>query len=296
MQTIRGDAGKSFRPEEESRNVYHPLPREWLLATNKIEVTFESSVGAKPVTKYGSGFWLGDRADTVFVTNRHVLDIEFANKKYRGLGYALSSIQILTVRGDGQVTRANFTSAVVRTHVAPTVDIALLRSIHGMRSQPPSIAGIGIVADANFTRDSLNWGTQVSFASFQPWRDTQTERPILRTGILASDPAHPFVHEQIDRTDIHLLEAFSFGGSSGSPVFANASGIQTSKHLTGGNFKPARIIGVMAGHLSNDYSDAGALSGAHTGLSYCHRSELLIRIFKCSVAIREMDFRSAARA
>ena len=64
----------------------HPLPREWLLATNKIEVGFYNATGT--VSGHGSGFWVRkESGEVVLVTNRHVFDIVYKDRKHRGQGY-----------------------------------------------------------------------------------------------------------------------------------------------------------------------------------------------------------------
>ena len=271
--------------------MYHPIPRDWLFATNKIEVVFRNYSDQK--STHGSGFWIRNDDDLFFATNRHVIDIEYKDKKYQNHDYKLSSVNILTL--DENSSRSGMQQVVQATilmHEDPGVDIVLLKGLHvrnphGIVVQP---ANLEVIADSYFLQNELEWGTQVSFSSFQPWRDTQTERPILRTGILASDPAHPFFSDKIPRTSIHLLEAFSFGGSSGSPVFANARGIQTGGGLSGGNFRPAKIIGIMAGHILNEYSESGAPDKIHTGLSYCHRSDLLLSMVVGSEPICQIIF------
>ena len=69
--------------------MYHPLPRRWLLATNKIEVVFRNSRDQKQF--HGSGFWIRNAEDLVFATNRHIIDIEYNDPKYQDHGYVLSS-------------------------------------------------------------------------------------------------------------------------------------------------------------------------------------------------------------
>ena len=270
--------------------MYHPIPRNWLLATNKIEVAFRNAHDHK--SGHGSGFWVRNGADLLFATNRHVIDIEYSDPKYRGHGYVLSSVQILTFDANGRSGRQVVVRAAILTHEDPDIDIALLRvstviNPDGISVEP---ANIEVIADLQFLETELEWGAQVSFSSFQPWRDTQTERPILRTGILASDPRYPFVSTKTKRARVHLLEAFSFGGSSGSPVFANAKGIQVGSGLSGGDFRPARIIGMMTGHLSNEDSDADAPYKTHTGLSFCHRSDLLLSMVRGSEPVQESTF------
>ncbi len=274
--------------------MYHPIPRTWLLATNKIEVSFRNGHDEK--SPHGSGFWIRNGEDLVFATNRHVIDIEYKDPKYQGLDYVLSSVKTLTFDATGRSGRQQVARATILTHEDPQVDIALLRvagviNPDGISVQP---VNVDVIAGSSFLETELEWGAQVSFSSFQPWRDTQTERPILRTGILASDPAYPFVSNTTKLAHVHLLEAFSFGGSSGSPVFANAKGIELGSGLSGGvGFRPARIIGMMTGHLSNKDSAAGVPYDAHTGLSHCHRSDMLLSMLRGSEFLRQCTFDAA---
>ena len=212
----------------------------------------------------------------VFVTNRHIVDIEYyarlsGQQQYSGQGYKVSSIRILTFKG-----AERFTNVIHEVKLSwpsdDRVDIAILRNpkvIDPKGTVTPG--GAEVIADNDFLRNKLVWGDFVSFASFQAWRDSKSERPILRTGIVASDPLYSYESDKIPLRDILLLEALSFAGSSGSPVFANARGIKVGDTLTGGSFRPAKIIGINAGHLP-------APPDLHSGLSYCHRSDLLLKI------------------
>ena len=214
----------------------------------------------------------------LLATNRHVIDIDYRDPKYRGHGYVLSSMQILGFDTSGRSGRQHVARAAVLTHENSNIDIALLQILSVSNPDGISVvpASNDVIADTDFLETELEWAAQVSFSSFQPWRDTHSERPILRTGILSSDPAYPFVSIKTKRDRVHLLEAFSFAGSSGSPAIANAKGIETGPELTGGGFRPARIIGMMTGHLPNEESETDVPYRTHTGLSFCHRSDLLL--------------------
>ena len=273
--------------------MYHPIPRIWLLATNKIEVEFRNAHDHK--TGHGSGFWVRSGEDLAFATNRHVVDIEYRDSKYLGHGYVLSSMQILSFDSGGRSGRQQVNRAVIATHEDPNIDIALLKVLDVSNPDRISVvpANIDVIADTGFLQTELEWGAQVSFSSFQPWRDTHSERPILRTGILSSDPAYPFVSAKTKRDRVHLLEAFSFAGSSGSPVIANAKGIETGPELTGGGFRPARIIGMMTGHLPNEESETGVPYRTHTGLSFCHRSDLLLSMLHGDEPLQGYKFEAA---
>ena len=184
--------------------MYHPLPREWLLATNKIEVGFHSAIDAKP--GHGSGFWVRTASEEVmFVTNRHVVDIEYFDERYFGHGYKVSSIRILTFKG-----AERFGHLIVKAELSwPSdhrVDIAILRNLKVINKTGIVIpASTEMIADKHFLNNKLNWGDLVSFTSFQPWRDSKSERPILRTGTVSSDPLYSYESTAIPRRGVLLL-------------------------------------------------------------------------------------------
>ena len=260
--------------------MYHPIPRQWLEATNRIDVRFDN--GAETKTGSGSGFWVANEdGSAVFITNRHVVDMAYRCSKYVGEGYRLSR---LTVSSHSTVSRnrgivVDLEGDVdIRVHTSYGVDIAILIPYASDRRTPPlTIPAFKLLADQSFF-ERLPWGAQVSFASFQAWRDSTTQKPILRTGIVSSDPQDDYSSDIVDRTGALLLEAFSFSGSSGSPLFANAFGIQIADTLTGGpGFREARVIGIVCGHIPNKVDEPVAPS-MHVGLSYCHKSTLLLEM------------------
>ena len=157
--------------------MYHPLPRSWLLATNKIEVEFRNAHDRK--VSHGSGFWIRNGDELVFATNRHVVDIEYNDSKYVGHHYALSLVQILTFDSNGRPGRQRVVHAVIHMHDDPQIDIALLHVSAVINPDRINVepADVDIIADSRFLETELEWGAQVSFSSFQPWRDTQHGTP-----------------------------------------------------------------------------------------------------------------------
>ena len=258
--------------------MYHPLPREWLLATNRLMVEFTGTDGSTKAG-HGSGFWVDLGHAKVLVTNRHVVDLPFQNKKYVGYGYRISAVTIRTFDRNGVSTNLTHRVFNILIHEDDQVDIALITVNMGLTESSILAASMKIVAETDFLQSRLEWGAQISFSSFQPWRDTVSDVAILRTGVIASDPKRYFHSDQINMKNIMLLEAFSFSGSSGSPVFANARGIVLGDGLVGGNFREAKIVGIMSGHIRNE-TDTDVGLKTHTGLSYCHTSDLLLRMLR----------------
>lgn len=268
--------------------MYHALPRDWLMATNKIEIEFIVT-DLTSLKVHGSGFWVdqGDLASPTFVTNRHNVDAVYKDKKYVGLGYLVKSLKILNFDRSGNPRHITVRNCEIFTCQDDRVDIALIRHLGTQGTVSVTAVGLDKIADNDFITRHLEWGAQISFSSFQPWTDSTSERPILRTGSVSSDPQFPFEVRQVKTKDVLLLEAFSFAGSSGSPVFANARGVLVSGGLTGGDFRPAKLVGVVCGHLVN--TDQRFMTNLHPGLSYCHRSDLLLRVLAGDEPTRELQ-------
>lgn len=268
--------------------MYNPIARAWLCASCMIATEFSN--GASKHKGNGTGFWVKDlNEDVVLVTNRHVFDPPFKDSKYAHSGYSLTYFTMTSFDDLGNQYRMQVEPAKILRALDDTFDIALIRrrDCRVISGDPNVIAPADqdVLADAPFLNEELEWGAQVTFASYQPWRDQSSDRPILRSGIVSSDPRQPYEHKDISVQSLLLLEAFSFEGSSGSPVFANAYGIQLGPGLSGGRFRPAKIIGIIAGHLKNTGDgDTSVVDKLHTGLSYVHRSDQILELINGSEA------------
>lgn len=273
--------------------MYHPIPRAWLTAVHALDVTFESSIGNPARTVAGSGFWLGTDHVSQFATNRHLVDYEYKTGE-SGRGYEVSHIRIWSWKHAGPAQALEVEQCSILVPESRRFDVAVIQ----VQRIAPSVGcgrmgasvGESYLADKAFESDHLEWGAQVTFASFQAWHDQRSHKPIVRNGILASDPADEYSSGQIDRERIHLLEAMSFAGSSGCPVFANARGIPVDSTLSGGDFRPAKIIGIMAGHfpVSKSFQASSASSALlHSGLSYCHKASVIGDLIRGEIAMEQ---------
>ena len=260
--------------------MYRPIPRHLLEATNRVDVQFSNGVETQTVSGSGSGFWVADESDNaMFITNRHLVDLAYLDKKYLGAGYRLSRLTVSShstdPRNQGVVVDLNSDDNDIEIQL-PTSDdvdiVILIPRTSDFRTPPFTIPAYRALADHWFFED-LPWGTQVSFASFQAWRDSTTQKPILRTGIVSSDPRDDYSSDMVNnRKSALLLEAFSFSGSSGSPIFVSEGILGEGK---GRN--PIQVIGIMCGHIWND-KDTSVEHRTHVGLSYCHKSTVLLEM------------------
>jgi hypothetical protein len=99
-----------------------------------------------------------------------------------------------------------------------------------------------------------------SIAGYPALGELSSERPLLVSGIISSDPRYPanFIRESLPASV--LCHSFSWGGMSGSPVLGLSQSIGKSK-----------ILGVNCGHIASQGVSGGVIS-------YFARSDALIEM------------------
>jgi hypothetical protein len=121
--------------------------------------------------------------------------------------------------------------------------------------------GIEHVADENiFTQiEPLDL---VCYTGFPSTHDKLGNRPILRSGNIASDPKYNYSWDNGYRGQCIAYEGFSSEGASGSPIFAPPRGMQNIP-----NSRNGYLIGVNAGHIPSN--------SGHSGISYFYKSTVI---------------------
>ena len=112
----------------------------------------------------------------------------------------------------------------------------------------------------------------VAFPGYPEWYDKVQQLPILRTGTISSDPRYDYSKSQY-LGECVAYEAFSYGGSSGSPVFAVQTGPKPGAGLSFPGFRELKLIGINTGHLP-------ASDGTHSGISYLYKSSAILDIIE----------------
>ena len=99
-------------------------------------------------------------------------------------------------------------------------------------------------------------GLQVLLPSYSEHYDRSSERPVMRGGIVSSDPESNYQTDGQEPARRVLFQAHSAGGASGGPVYAlmDSAGI---------------LLGVNAGHLTGSEPKIGTI---HSGFSYCFKA------------------------
>ena len=114
----------------------------------------------------------------------------------------------------------------------------------------------------------ISAGTSILLPSYSEHYDRSSDRPIMRAGIVSSDPESNYQAAGDEPARRILYQAHSAEGASGGPVFAlhNNEGM---------------LVGVNGGHLTGREQKIGTI---HSGFSFCFKAvcvqECIEAIFK----------------
>lgn len=259
--------------------MFHGLNNQFLYAAYKVTATFADDIGN---VKVGTGtcFFVKNKNDELcLVSNRHVLDISFKNNDQSLAKYSLRRIEVSGKRGS---SGDNFPESDLSFLIAPNVkfsedennDIACVTKIISLSANdvridyflPYSFMAI----EADF-QDRLMVCDFLAFPGFPEWHDKQSNRPILRTGTISSDPRFDYSYGDAVRGACVAYEAFSYSGSSGSPVFAVQKGPKPGVGINFPGFRDLLLVGINAGHLKT-------AEKTHSGISYFYKSTAIAEI------------------
>lgn len=265
----------------------HGLRNEFLNSAIKIDVTFEDS-SKKTKTGTGTAFFVkNSKGETSLITNRHLIDLDYKQKTAKFKDFKLSKI-IATVKEINKETNlptednilflANCNEFIFSENYEN--DVACLKNVQAASlngKEPYSSFSISYtnIADKKRLNEKLSICDFVAFPGFPDWYDKKNNLPILRTGTIASDPRFDYSYNGDDNGEVIAYEAFSYGGSSGSPVFAIQKGIKVGEGLSGGNFREVMLIGINAGHLP-----VQGIMDSHSGISFLYKSSIILELIE----------------
>ena len=269
----------------------HGLSAIFLYSALLISFVFE---GGQEVLG-GTGFFVGTGSrPPCFITNRHVItEVEKLGKEKK-----LGKIQRIIIKGKSSSGEPqyndNFVFDAHEWNVAYPKnnddDVAVLCGIRGRQEGEPVFIEREMLATARDfeSEDEIGVLDSVAFSGYPAFmHDVIGMRPIFRTGTIASDPRYgtsvyigrhldgKYIYQQFDNAVAY--EAFSFGGSSGSPVFALQKGIPVGKGLKHEAYRRPRLIGINVRHNTLP-DDIRKHAGEHSGLSYFFKSSVILEI------------------
>ena len=254
--------------------MYAPPPRQLLYLAYKIEVGFIDSTGTLK-TGAGTAFILAAGDRPILVTNRHVVDLDYNAPDSR---YKYFRLVKLVLHGrladDSRYSVDLDPSQPFLFHPAKENDVACLVDFRAMKLPNNNFQiyhhnVIEGLATAEEFETSIWPGDQVYFSGYPSVHDKLDQRPVLRAGIIASDPKYNYSTSGKYEGERVAYEAMSTPGASGSPVYAPGRGI-------GGIHDYSRrdvIVGINAGHI-------GAEFGTHSGMSYFIKATVIREILR----------------
>jgi hypothetical protein len=177
-------------------------------------------------------------------------------------------------------------------NILPNLDSEILTFNHGF-SWP-------YLLECESLWPALEAGEFVAFPGYPKWYDKLQTRPVLRSGMIASDPQTEYRRldgspTTKDGNQQVLFDAFSTSGNSGSPVFVSQKGIPPLPirmiDTDGNSFSPygrhaelkiegyhrSFLIGINTGHVNDEDSN-----NDHAGLSRLHKLSAIMEILRAN--------------
>lgn len=280
----------------------------------------------------GTGFLVGFPSPDGrlgLVTNRHVVDVPWEKPEREGT--RVHTIVAEWWQSKELRLKHTITKPKPLYHDDPSIDVAII-PLTSSDDAPLEIFGTfygnvdQFVAEADqdtlIFEHALSWdylleceqlwpqlqpGEFVTFPGYPIWYDRLQIRPVLRSGVIASDPQTDYrvsgdEPRPGDGNQQVLFDAFSTSGNSGSPVYVAQRGlapIDMNFPLGGGrpalqgrmtfaDYRRSFLIGINMGHYNNPDS---VRPNDHAGLSRMHKLSAIMDILRANQAPNNPDVR-----
>lgn len=251
--------------------VYVPrlVGREHLYSAASICVRFFNRAdGSNLKSRYGTAFMVERGKDRYFVTNRHLLDYNYNPREASDVIYS-AAIASVAIRGYTPQTFGTepwtYSQETPRVifHPEDSTDLAVI----AVPDEPPTSSDSWKIPNVdcgmrwipiNFGLDwlasgpdlqLLTPGDQIFIAGYPSHEGVQSERPLIVSGIVASDPQYPAMFGPTRLRDAVFCHSFSWGGMSGAPVFGFSA-----------EMEKVRIVGINGGHIESNDVSGGVIS------------------------------------
>lgn len=271
--------------------MYHGLRHEVLYSVGHMRVLFANQSN-ETFEKTATCFSVKKESTLILVTNRHVFDPSYSPDGARYVGYKFwkALIQVFGADEQGLPTRSSifYMDSDRNTPLwngSCDTDVAIVYSPQVGNKDPDRaddkrfdycVSFDELATEVELRQDLMPFD-MVAFPSFPEWHDQKFGRAIIRGGTIACDPRFEYSHPSVRGEQNIVYEGFSFGGSSGSPIFAlpkvapiGFSGVERT-------FRRLFVAGVNAGSLNS--------AGQHSGLSYFVKSSEVRRLIEEAEAL-----------
>ena len=268
----------------------HGLNNDFLYSALQINVIFSDKIGNQK-SPLGTAFFVRNKEEKIcLVTNRHMIDLTYkceAQERKNLEKYSITQIILFGKRKNPQPGLAPIEEQIFlpvpdqkitfpadyNNDVASFNDLQV-RRIEGMEAISDFFIPHKFLATENDIDTKLSVCDFVAFPGFPEYHDQKGKRPIFRTGTISSDPRTSYSYRDSVNGDCIAYEAFSIGGSSGSPVFAMQKGFTGMVRIRGS--RGVMLIGINGGHI-NLCDEKGNIK-LHSGMSYFYKSSVILEI------------------
>lgn len=259
--------------------MYHGLNNSLLYSAYKLNVGFINQDSGITKDINGTCFFVKNTNDEIFlITNRHMLDFYYNRQNERSF-----NISYIKATGKKYSPTTDLPDSEISLNIIPNItfdedvnnDVVCIKNPRVLNSGDVTISytiSNALLANEEDFQKRLSICDFLAFPGYPPGYDLGGNRPILRTGTISSDPRYDYSYDDNERGACVAYEAFSFGGSSGSPVFAVQKGPEPGPGISFPGFRRLMLVGINAGHLQ-----LGA-DGQHSGISYFYKSTVIDRL------------------
>lgn len=263
----------------------HGISNDYLYAVSKITIIFSNGIDRK--NWQGTGFFIKKDTDLFFITNRHIIQPALYKHEFKDYTeYERMTIDYRSFNKESKSVEVNVIEVSTFHPVYPSQvedDIAcLLVKVKEYSGQVPGYIDYSMLATSTQIEDDLCVCDNLVFIGFPSVYDHRNNLPILRSGVISSDPRVNYSYDDAYRGHIIAYESFSTPGASGSPVFATQKGFQVGGMLSASDdfYRPVRLIGIMAGNLVEGQ--------VNQQMSYIYKSDVIISLIEKAVSMKNL--------
>lgn len=226
------------------------------------------------------------------MTNRHVVQIDYRNEKYKG--YKLVELKIESNYRDNITNKCETRKEIVIKNYNSFVfsknendDVACLFGIDGSKQNIgiKEAVDYSMLADDKWINEKLCVCDLIAIPGFPNRFDKNNNAPIMRSGTIASDPRLDYSGAENDTIISKRIayEGYSKNGASGSPVFVLQKGFATDKGLSTPEdfYREVKLVGINALHYTDteiiEENEKGEKIGyfEHSGISIFYKSSII---------------------
>lgn len=236
----------------------HGLNNDFLYSVCKINVKF-SKENEGPEQIYGTGFFIQKDEELYLITNRHVVDLSFDDDSKEGYKIENLTLEISRFIEDSKSVECEeieISSCHIEFPHEQLDDIACIYDIRLLKENGQlTLIPFNFLATTEVLEKDVFIGDQVQFIGFPELYDHHNNTPIVRGGIISSDPRLNYSPYEEFEGHIIAYEGYTTPGGSGSPVFATPIGFPVESNIISvpeGFYHPVLLIGINAGFYNGE--------------------------------------------